>query len=112
MALRHRGKPAVDESVPPQPLQLQPSRCAWWCGSGAAAGAGSPTYSPSAAASSVTHPRGLPESSSTAVTASHSRGTGTQYGGYLKRATSRMSTESEARWYPPMGEKWPEPVCK
>lgn len=30
----------------------------------------------------------------------------------MKRATSRMSTESEARWYPPMGEKWPEPVCK
>jgi hypothetical protein len=60
----------------------------------------------------VTQPRGLPDSSSTAVTASHSRDTGTQYGGYLKRATSRMSTESEARWYPPMGEKWPEPVCK
>ena len=60
----------------------------------------------------MTHPRGLPDSSSTAVTASHSRDTGTQYGGYLKRATSRMSTESEARWYPPMGEKWPEPVCK
>lgn len=36
---------------------------------------------------------------------------GTQWGGYLNRATSKMRTISLPAWYPPIGEKWPVPVC-
>lgn len=36
---------------------------------------------------------------------------GTQWGGYLNRATSKMRTISLSAWYPPIGEKWPVPVC-
>lgn len=37
---------------------------------------------------------------------------GIQWGGYLKRATSKISAMSFPTWYPPIGEKWPVPVCQ
>jgi hypothetical protein len=36
--------------------------------------------------------------------------TGTQWGGYLNRATSNIRTISLSAWYPPRGEKCPIPV--
>ena len=57
-----------------------------------------PRATPCERARSVSQPRGLPVAGSAGSMARYSFSVETQWGGYLKRATSSTSTRSRSRW--------------
>ena len=56
-------------------------------------------------------PLALPVAESIAAIAWYSCVRGTQCGGYLNRAVSRIRTMSCSAWNPPIGLKWPSPAA-